>query len=193
MMRVEVREPPANYAEYCRLPEDAPRYEILAGVGYLTPSPGGRHQKVSANVFRGLDRFVQARQLGEVLDAPLDVVFSETDVVQPDLLYIAGDRVDILRDRGVFGPPDLAVEILSPASVRRDLQQKLTLYQRYGVREYWIIDLQNRTVDVWTSRESPLDTRRVVTAGGIIESSILPGLAMELDEIFAGIDRIAQG
>ena len=111
-------------------------------------------------------------------------------MVQPDILFVANERLEIVHDRGVCGPPDLVVEILSPANAVRDLRQKLALYQRHGVREYWIVDVESRTVDVWTSRESTLDTRHVVTAGGRIESKVLPGLEIGLDEVFAGVDRI---
>lgn len=187
---MEVREPPTTYTEYCLLPEDAPRYEILEGVGYLTPSPGGRHQKISGNIFRSLDQYVRANKAGEVFIGPFDVIFSERDVVQPDVFFVAEERLRIVRDRGVFGPPDLVVEILSPSNASRDLQQKLALYQRYGVREYWVVDPESRTVDVWSSRESSLDTRRVVCGEGLIQSSILPGLAIGLAEVFAGVERI---
>ena len=188
---MEVHEPPATYTAYCLLPEDAPRYEILEGVGFLTPSPGGRHQKVSRNIERCLDRYVHLNKLGEIYHAPFDVVLAENDVVQPDIFYIKEERSDIAKDRGVFGTPDLVVEILSPSTAKRDLQQKLSLYERYGVREYWIADVENRTVDVWTSRENPLDTRRVAAAGGTIESRVLSGLAITLADIFAGVDEIA--
>lgn len=187
---MEVREPPASYTEYCRLPEGAPRYEIIKGVGYLTPSPGARHQKVSANLGFFLYQYVRARGLGEVYFAPFDVVLSETDVVQPDILYVAEDRLGIVRERGVFGAPDLVVEILSPPHARRDLQQKLALYQAYGVQEYWIVDIENRAVDVWTSRETCLDTRRVICGEGKIRSSILPELEIGLNEVFAGVEKI---
>jgi len=187
---LEVREPPSTYAEYCLLPEDAPRYEILEGVGYLTPAPGGRHHKVSINLELCLHQHVRARGLGEVCHAPYDVVLSETDVVQPDIFFVSSARIGIVRDRGVFGAPDLVVEILSPSNAWRDLQQKLLLYQRHGVREYWIVDIESRTVDAWTSRETPLDIRRVAGAGGTIESSVLPGFMMTLAEVFAGVDEI---
>ncbi len=86
------------------------------------------------------------------------MVFSDKDVVQPDVFFVGGEKLTMVRDRGVFGAPDLVVEILSPSTVQRDLEKKLGLYQRYGVREYWIVDLESRTVDVWSSCESSLDT-----------------------------------
>ncbi|MGE5552059.1 MAG: Uma2 family endonuclease [Bacteroidota bacterium] len=187
---MEVHEPPATYAEYRLLPEDAPRYEIIEGVGYLSPSPGGRHQRVSANVMRALDRVVHRGKHGQLFAAPLDVVFSEENVVQPDILFVARDRTAIIRGRGIFGAPDLVVEILSPSNAAREFQQKFSLYREFGVREYWIIDLENRTVDVWTGKEQPLDTRRVIAGDGTVGSGVLPALAVGLDEIFEGVDEI---
>lgn len=187
---MEVHEPPATYEQYRLLPEDAPRYEILEGVGYLAPAPGGRHQKISLNILLQLVRHVNAGKLGEVFVAPFDVVLSEKDVVQPDILFLSEEHLGIMRNRGVFGPPDLVVEILSASNALRDLHQKLGLYQRYGVREYWIVDEENRTVDIWTSGDASLDTRRVAGAGGRIESKVLPGLEIPLAEVFAGVERI---
>ncbi|MGQ9779127.1 MAG: Uma2 family endonuclease [Bacillota bacterium] len=186
---MEVREPPASYTEYCRLPEDAPRYEIIKGVGYLTPSPGARHQMVRANLGFFLYQYIRSRNLGEVYFAPFDVVLSETDVVQPDILYIAEDRLEIVRERGVFGAPDLVVEILSPAHTGRDRQEKLDLYQTYGVKEYWIVDIENRTVEVWISRIAFLDTRHLYREGKI-RSDLLPGLEIGMEEIFTGVEKI---
>jgi len=190
---VEVREPPVSYSEYRDLPDDAPRYEIIGGVGYLTPSPGGRHQIVSANLQYRFYQFVQAHRLGRVFVAPFDVVLSERDVVQPDLLFISGGRWEIVRERGVFGVPDLIVEIVSPSDPNRDRQGKLALYRQYGVREYWIVDLPNRAVDLWLSRETALDTRRVTAKDDCLESAIMPGFTIRPDEIFEGVDQLSEG
>lgn len=190
---MEVREPPASYGEYRDLPDDAPRYEIIGGVGYLTPSPGGRHQIVSANLQYRFYQFVQARRLGRVFVAPFDVVLSERDVVQPDLLYVSGGRREIVRERGVFGAPDLIVEIVSPSDPGRDFQRKLALYRQYGVREYWIVDVANRMVVLWLSRKAALDTRRAAAEDGGLESAVLAGFAINLAQIFEGVDQILEG
>ena len=187
---MEVREPPANYGEYRDLPDDAPRYEIIEGVGYLTPSPGGRHQIVSANLQFHLHRFVRTNRLGRVFDAPFDVVFSERDVVQPDLLFVPSERRRIIRERGVFGPPDLVVEIVSPTNAQRDFQDKLKLYRCYGVREYWIVDIENRSVGLWVSGEGPLDTCRTVTGDNFVDSAVLAGFSIGLAEIFDGMEEV---
>jgi len=189
---VEVHEPPSTYAEYNLLPADAPRYEILRGVGYLTPAPGTRHQMISANLEQLLYQYVRGHGLGSVYHAPLDVVLSETDVVQPDVIYIARERYGIIKSRGIFGVPDMVIEILSPASMQRDCQQKLALYTRSGISEYWIVGEENRSVDIWTSGESPLDQRHVVMGEMQIQSQILPGFSITLAQLFDGIDEIPQ-
>lgn len=182
---MEIREPPATYSAYRLLPEGAPRYQIVGGVPHLTPSPGRVHQKVSAALFQKLLAHVSSRGLGEVYYAPFDVVLSESDVVQPDILFVAKERLQIIRDGGVFGAPDLVVEILSPHSARLDLVQKLSLYARHGVREYWIIDPANRSVDLWTSQGEALDVRCVLAHDGALQSSVLAGLVIPLGEIFS--------
>ena len=184
---MEVREPPATYIAYRALPEDAPRYEIIAGAGSLTPSPNRYHQLVSARLYKRLSDFVEANELGEVYYAPFDVILSENDVVNPDILFVARARLAIIHYEGVFGPPDLVVEIISPTSTRRDLEQKLALYARYGVREYWIADPASQTVDIWISAGAPLDTRQVLAGEGTLVSGILPGLEIPMSRIFAGL------
>ena len=189
---MEAREPPATYSEYSLLPEDGPRYEIIGGAGVLTPAPGIRHQIVVENIHYLLSRYVRENNLGRIHAAPVDVALSETDVVQPDLLYIQHSRLGLVKARGIFGVPDLVVEVLSPSNIKWDLARKLDLYTRYGVREYWTADPDNRTVDLWVSVGSPLDTRQVISAGGTVKSMVLPGLGLPLAEIFAGMDEIPE-
>lgn len=112
------------------------------------------------------------------------------NAIQPDIHFIARPRLEIVKPNGVFGAPDLVVEITSPSSTRRDLEQKLALYARYAVKEYWIVDPEERTADIWTTKETPLDTRRVVAGDeGIMGSAVLPGLVVPLAEVFAGLEK----
>jgi len=107
------------YQDYLQLPEDR-WYEIVDGDLYRVPAPGPYHQKVSRNLEFHLHQHVTANHLGEVLDAPCDVVLSDADVIQPDLLFIATSRLSIITDTNIQGAPDLVVEILSPATEQRD-------------------------------------------------------------------------
>lgn len=139
-----------TYAEFARLPsEGGTRHEIIDGELVVTPSPGTRHQTVVTELVARLHAFVRDRELGRVLTGPIDVLFSEGDYLEPDLVFVARGREALLSDRGVEGPPDLVVEVLSPSTASRDRGVKLERYRHFGVAEYWIVDPDVRTVDVW--------------------------------------------
>ena len=124
------------------------------------------------------------KSLGQVLWAPLDVVLSPENVVQPDILFISNERRGIITEANVSGAPDLVVEILSPNTAERDRELKLTLYSRYGVREYWIVDPEDSSVEVMVLEEAGVrSTRRYIS--GRVGSPLLPGLVVALDEVFA--------
>ena len=154
-MSIDAREqPPAGritltYEDYCALPDDGRRYEIIEGELYGTPSPGRAHQQFAANLLVVLKPFVAARGLGEVVIAPFYVILEETSVVVPDLLFVARERSGIVTDRGVRGAPDLIVEILSPGTARRDRVEKAKLYARHGVHHYWLADPETRVLEIY--------------------------------------------
>jgi len=128
---------PYRAADYWQLEEGAP-YELLRGRFIVSPSPTSLHQLMVGELFYLLRRAADASE-GLTIPSPMDVILSDNTILQPDLLYIAKDRRHIVKER-VEGPPDLAVEILSPATGRRDKTEKLDLYAKYGVAEYWIVD-----------------------------------------------------
>ncbi len=125
---------------------DDERYELLDGELIMPPAPGTRHQRIQVNLGARLFQFVKEMGAGKVYFAPTDVVFSGTDVVQPDLVFISTERRHIITPANIQGPPDLVVEILSPATAQRDKGYKRELYARCGVEEYWMIE----TVSVQT-------------------------------------------
>jgi Uma2 family endonuclease len=152
-----------TYEEFARLPDDGNRYEVIAGELYVTPAPGSIHQKVSARIFTELRVFATNRHaLGEVLYAPLDVIFEDGDYVQPDLVFLRKERGHLLTERGLEGPPDLVVEILSPTTARQDRGIKRDRYAHFGVPEYWIVDTDQRRVEVHRLAE-PMSLPMVVT------------------------------
>lgn len=174
-----------TYEDYKNLPEsETQRYELLEGELVMVPAPSWFHQSISASLFRFLDSYVRAKGLGEVRFAPLDVVLSEHDVVQPDLICISKARLGIVREGVVQGAPDLAVEIFSPATTQRDRTLKRTLYARHGVKEYWLVDPEVETIEVLT-----LGTRGYRRAGlyeqdQTLKSPLLAGLEIPLAEVF---------
>jgi len=178
-----------TYAEFARLPsETSTRYEIIDGELVVTPSPRPRHQEIVADLVRMLGGFVRGAGLGRLFPGPVDVLFAEGDYLVPDLVFVRKDRDGIVTDRGIEGPPDLIVEILSPSTTARDRGVKLERYRLYGVREYWIVDPDNRSVEVCRFEEGA-DSAEVVGAGSAFSWTPLPGgasLEVEVDEIFRG-------
>ena len=138
-----------TYRDYVALPDDGRRYEVHDGALSVTPAPGTRHQRVSANLFEVLRWHVTRRRLGEVLYAPLDVILSETTVLQPDLVYLDQIRRGLATERGIEGPPTLVVEILSASTATIDRVTKPHLYARYGVPYLWLVDPEVRSVEAF--------------------------------------------
>jgi Uma2 family endonuclease len=142
-----------TYEEYAQLPQPSEargtRFEVIDGELYVTPGPSRRHQRIVTRLSGLLDRFVEENGLGEVLVSPFDVLFAEGDCVEPDIVFVRSDREDILTERGAEGPPDLLVEVLSPSTAGRDRGIKLDRYRLFGVAEYWVIDPDEPTVQVW--------------------------------------------
>jgi Uma2 family endonuclease len=142
-----------TYADYARLPMPSEaggaRYEVIDHELYVTPSPGMRHQRIVTDLVTTLNGFVRAHGLGQVFVSPFDVLFAEGDYLEPDILFVQNSRAAIVTDRGIEGAPDLVVEVLSPSTAVRDRGVKLERYRRYGVPEYWVIDLDERTIEVW--------------------------------------------
>jgi Uma2 family endonuclease len=172
-----------TYADYLLLPEEK-RYELIDGDLFLTPAPTTGHQKISRNLGFLLHEFVQNGRLGEVLLAPCDVVLSEINVVQPDVLFVSSERLSIIGDKNVAGPPNLVVEVLSPGTEERERTLKTKLYARFGVRELWIADPKAKTVAVFVLSGEAFRQEAVYGPGQILSSPLLPGLDIPLDEVF---------
>ena len=170
-----------TYADYVRIPEDGNRHEILGGEEFVTPAPDVGHQRASRKLQAHLDRHVTEHQLGEVFDAPIDIVLSDADIVQPDLLFVTRERSHIIGEKNIQGAPDLVVEILSPSTQTVDRTVKREAYERAGVREYWIVDRAARVVEVHLFGA----TRHHVVHGenGILRSELLPGLEIRIADI----------
>jgi Uma2 family endonuclease len=145
-----------------QLPDDGNRYEAIAGELYVTPVPSVRHQTIAKRLHRQLARLLEDPGHGDVWFAPIGVRFPATgEGVQPDLLFVSNDRSGIVASDELKGAPDLVVEILSPTTAGRDTGLKRVLYERHGVAEYWIVDPDARTVDVWRFSEVPPTERFV--------------------------------
>jgi Uma2 family endonuclease len=130
-----------SYADYVALPDDGQRYELHEGDLWVTPAPGTPHQRVSLALAGRLDAHVKRHRLGMVLEAPTDCILSDRTVLQPDILFIATDRLGIVTERAVEGAPTLVVEILSRSTAALDRGRKRRMYAAHGVPFYWIVDL----------------------------------------------------
>ena len=172
-----------TYKDYCATPDDE-RYELLNGNLMMVPAPNRKHQKVLSRLDRKLGDFTEEHGLGEVYVAPFDVFLSDTDVVQPDLLFISRAREHTLTDANVRGAPDLVIEILSPSTADRDLGYKRDLYGRHGVLEYWIVDPIGETVAVHQQRDGKLELAETVGRLDTLQTALLEGLQLKLDDIF---------
>ena len=138
-----------TYEDLVALPDDGMRHELIDGIHYVTPSPATPHQLILGNLYLLIANYVREQRTGVVMLAPFDVVFSRYDVVVPDLIYFSTVRFkEVVGDKNAQGPPNLAVEILSPSTRRRDEILKRRLYERTGVAEYWVVDPKLKTVKV---------------------------------------------
>ncbi|WP_420440395.1 Uma2 family endonuclease [Candidatus Palauibacter sp.] len=148
--------PSITWQDVQELPDDGNRYEAIEGDAYMTPAPTFRHQRVAHRLGKALDQVLEEPGHGVVVPAPFGIEFPATgEGVQPDLVFVSVERRGIIADAGLTGAPDLAVEILSPSTASRDRGLKLRLYERQGVREYWIVDPDENAVDVWRFGEDP--------------------------------------
>jgi Uma2 family endonuclease len=178
-----------TYDDLFSLPDDGKRYEIIEGELYEMPPPNAFHAVTLINLLFLLGPAVQASG-GRIFTAPFDVFFPGANPVQPDIVVTLKGVRGRLRRRGYEGAQDLVVEVLSPSNRVQDLLTKRALYARAGIREYWIVDPTNRTVEILTLDRDALHT--VQTAAGDEEaiSPLLSNAAFSLADIFAGLDDI---
>lgn len=173
-----------TYKDYAAMPEDE-RYELIDGVLILVASPNREHQSIQFELSLVVGNIVKAEDLGWVFNPPFDVVFTTHEVVQPDLVFVSKEREHIITDANIQGAPDLAVEILSPSSVRRDWQDKFRMYERHGVKEYWLISPEMRTAWLFSLRDGAFVEVGVYGEDDIMVSPALGEFSLELSEVFS--------
>ena len=176
-----------TYDDFLRFPDDGKRHELIDGEHYVTPSPSLPHQSIAGTLHGLLWTYLRREPRGRVFFAPLDVVFSHLDIVEPDLLYVSNARAaEVLTEANVKGAPDLVVEIKSPSTGTRDAGLKRRLYERFGVSEYWLVDPKTSTIAVYRRGAAgfgaPIKLHRA--AGDELTSPLFPRLALSLKEVF---------
>ncbi len=173
-----------TYEDYLQLPDDGKRYEIIDGELYMSTAPTTNHQKIVRNFLFALTLYLKRHPIGEVIPAPLEVFFSQTNLAQPDIVYISNERLNIIKPEHVKGAPDLVIEVLSPGTEKRDRTVKLKLYAKFGVREYWMAKEKTATVEVLRLQEGKLVPVARLRKSDVLTSPLLPGLESPLAEIF---------
>ena len=172
-----------TYEDYLKTSDDE-RLELLDGVLTLPPAPNTAHQSVQTELGWRLARFVRERDLGHVFFAPTDVVLSNTDVVQPDLLFISRERAEFITPANIQGAPDLIVEIRSDSTAERDEILKRRLYAEHGVEEYWLVNPEAAAIAVLRLGGQRYSETALYTAGQTLASPKLHGLSIPLDHLF---------
>lgn len=175
-----------TYDDLLALPDDGLRHELIDGEHYVSPAPTPKHQKVSLALTLALGNFVERHDSGQLLYAPCDIVLSPRDVVEPDLLFIARERLALVTERHIQGAPDLVIEILSPSTRTRDEGVKHRLYERTGVREYWLADPGRETLRIYrrTGEAFAPVAELSAEAGDLLTTPLLPGFEVPLRKIF---------
>jgi len=179
-----------TYADYLKWTFDE-RLELIKGkIFKMTPAPGSVHQRISFTLGRRIGNYLEGRPC-EVFLAPFDVRLpksSDNDkaiitVVQPDICVVCDPaKID---EKGCLGAPDIVVEILSPGNNKKELKNKYEVYEEAGIPEYWIIHPQEKTFLKYTLTSGKFQPSRLLTMGDTVETPILPGFVLSLDELFA--------
>lgn len=175
-----------TYADYLLLPEEQGcRFEILDGELVRDPSPIVIHQRVSRRLQRMLeDYFATVDSTGEVFNAPLDVTLGEYTVVQPDLFYMAGGQEQMILRARIDGPPRLVVEVMSPATSRKDRLRKRCIYQQAGIQHYWLVSPEERSLECFSLHAGIY----AITVSGmdddLVEPREFPGLSIALSALW---------
>ena len=174
-----------TYEDYLTFPDsDGIKKEIIEGELYMSPAPSIKHQAISKRLFRILDNYAYHNNSGEVYYAPCDVIFSDINIMQPDILFIAKNNYQILSDLNIQGAPDLLVEILSPSSIDTDRIFKKHIYEHYGVKEYWIVDPDTETIEIWALKNKIFQLASKSSKNQTVKSQLLKKMEIDLSNIF---------
>ncbi len=173
-----------SYENLQHIPPDRNRYEIVDGELFVTPAPIPLHQRIVLNLSAELRQFVRKRRLGEVFVAPLDVVFTSSTVLEPDVIFISRARLHIIGEKHLTGPPDLVVEVTSESSARLDREIKPKQYAFYRVPEFWRFDPEGKSVEIFRLKEGEYELVARLGFGDTLTSPLFPGLSLPVSSLW---------
>lgn len=176
---------PATYREYALIPEDGRRHELIEGELTVSPAPSPLHQLISRRFQFALMQQLELPGIAQVINAPVDVIFTDTTVVQPDLVIVRSSKKHLITQRAIECVPDLVVEIQSPSNRAYDAMVKRSLYARLGVPEYWLIDPQFGLVVCRSETKGVYDLEARFDRGDVLRSAEFPELTLPLTPLFA--------
>ena len=176
-----------TYDDFMLCPDDGKRHELIDGEHYVTPSPNTKHQKVVGSLHLLIASWLKAHPIGQIFLSPYDVIFSDSDVVEPDLVYLSNERAaQVITPLHARGVPELVIEIGSKGTRKRDETLKRHLYQRAGVSEYWVVDPEIDVVRVYRREDDrfgrPIELSR--ESDDVLTTPLLPGLELPLRRVF---------
>ncbi len=184
MTPVKVIRPRVSYADLERMPEDGRRYELYDGEVFVVPAPLPRHQVVQILIVEMLREYAKAHGGFAVL-SPIDIVFSDYDVLQPDIVYFTPVRAHLVDlDRVIRDAPDLCIEVLSPSTAATDRGKQMHVFARYGVGEYWIVDPRSERIEVYELTNGAYALRTSATGDDKVRSATLPGHTFVARSVF---------
>jgi Uma2 family endonuclease len=175
-----------TYEDLQHIPPDRNRYEIVDGELFVTPSPITLHQRIVTNLSAQLWQHVRKHRLGEVFVAPLDVVFTFSTVLEPDVIFVSKSRRHIVGEKNLTGPPDLVVEVLSESTAKLDREIKPHQYALYGVTEFWRVDPFDRTVEIFRLKQGEYELAARLGFDQNLTSPLLPGLVLPVSSLWEG-------
>ena len=180
-----------TYEDYLQLPdEEGFSYEILDGMLIREPAPYVHHQRVSRRLQRILEDYFALRDPdGEVFNAPVDVTLSDTNVIQPDLVYIPGENSGIVKEARIDGAPYLVVEVLSRWTRSKDRVRKRNIYERMRIPHYWVVDPQDEVIEAYALRDGAYVLRSPGLSTGEFVHPDFPEFAFDLAELWKQPER----
>jgi len=184
MRQSATKEEKFTYQDYIHFPDNGKRYQIINGEVYMSPAPVPYHQRIIIKLSKILDEFVAKHNLGIVFIAPCDILLSDEDIVQPDIFFISNENLNIIKEKYIEGVPDLTIEITSTYTKKLDKLLKKRLYETYQVKEYWVVDVEKKTLQRFAHRGRSYEEIGSYKVGDIVESNLIKGLSFNLKEIF---------